>query len=213
MEKFMRLGRCLDRRLGHRLGRLAPILLTATLAGCGSFGAIGLGPMDQPKVVDTDTLPPVAAAPIEASALPPPGPTTPDTLPPTPPGAATLPPATDATLQPAAPAAQPTTTVAAPTTVAHAELGRTDLLGGWSLKSGSESCQLFMTLTSWTGGYRASTRGCQSPALKSISAWSLAGSQVVLAGPGGAPVARLSPAGTNNFQGTVDPGQPVSFSR
>ncbi len=44
-----------------RLGRLAPILLTAALAGCGSFGAVGLGPVDQQRVVDNDTLPPVAA--------------------------------------------------------------------------------------------------------------------------------------------------------
>lgn len=200
-----------------RLSRLAPILFTAALAGCGSFGAVGLGPMDQPKVADNDTLPPVAAAPIEKSALPPPGPTTAETLPAVPPGSSTLPPAADATLQPGAaapaPAAPTTTTVAAPTTAARAELGRTDLLGGWSLKSGGESCQLFMTLTSWTGGYRASTRGCQSATLKGISAWSLSGSQVVLAGAGGAPVARLSPAGTNNFQGTSDSGQPVSFSR
>ena len=41
-------------------------------------------------------------------------------------------------------------------------VGRTDLLGGWTITSGGDSCQLFMTLTSWTGGYRASTRGCNS---------------------------------------------------
>ena len=71
-----------------------------------------------------------------------------------------------------------------------------------------------MTLTSWTGGYRASTRGCQSPALKSISAWSLSGSQVVLAGASGAPVARLSSAGGNRFNGQIEGGAAaVSFYR
>ncbi len=196
-----------------RVGRLAPILLTAALAGCGSFGAVGLGPVDQQRVVDNDTLPPVAAAPIEKSALPPPAadPNAPG-LPAVPPASATLPPADAATLPPATPAT-PAPVTAPNTSTARAELGRTDLLGGWSLKSGGESCQLFMTLTSWTGGYRASTRGCTSPTLKGISAWSLAGSQVVLAGSGGAPVARLSPAGTNRFEGSADSGQPVSFSR
>ncbi|MBZ9937154.1 AprI/Inh family metalloprotease inhibitor [Mesorhizobium sp. BR1-1-16] len=192
-----------------RLSRLAPIMLTAALAGCGSFGAVGLGPMDQPRPVDNDTLPPVASAPVEKSALPPP-PVDPNaqTLPPSPPSSATLPPA-DAASLPATTAPQ-----GAPgATVARAELGRTDLLGGWSLRSGSESCQLFMTLTSWTGGYRASTRGCQSPTLKGISAWSLNGSQVVLAGAGGAPVAHLNAAGTNSFAGTADSGQPIAFSR
>ncbi len=193
-----------------RLSRLAPIMLTAALAGCGSFGAVGLGPMDQPKPVENDTLPPVASAPVEKSALPPP-PVDPNApgLPPGPPASATLPPADAASLPPAS----TTTTPAAGATTARAELGRTDLLGGWSLKSGGDSCQLFMTLTSWTGGYRASTRGCQSPTLKGISAWSLNGSQVVLAGAGGAPVAHLNSAGTNSFAGTADSGQPISFSR
>lgn len=191
-----------------RLSRLAPVMLTAALAGCGSFGAVGLGPMDQ-QPVQSDTLPPVASAPVTKSALPPP-PVDPNaqTLPPSPPASATLPPADAASLPPAAGA-----TPAAPAQQqARAELGRTDLLGGWTLKSGSDSCQLFMTLTSWTGGYRASTRGCQSPTLKGISAWSLSGSQVVLAGAGGAPVAQLSQAGTNRFEGSAS-GQPVSFSR
>jgi hypothetical protein len=69
-----------------------------------------------------------------------------------------------------------------------------------------------MTLTTWTGGYRASTRGCNSTLLKSISAWSLQGSQVVLAGQGGAAVARLSSAGSNRFDGQAN-GQAISFYR
>lgn len=193
------------------LSRFAPILFATALAGCGSFGAVGLGPMDQPQPVQSDTLPPVASAKVEKSALPPPPvdpnaavaalPTDPNALPP-----GTTPPAD--TTQPA-PAATP-----APTTTARAELGRTDLLGGWTLKSGGDSCQLFMTLTSWTGGYRASTRGCQTATLKSISAWSLSGSQVVLSGANGSPVARLNSAGTNRFDGSTDsPAQAVSFYR
>jgi len=187
-----------------RLGRFAPLLLVTALAGCGSFGAVGLGPMDRAPP-ESDTLPPVASAPIEKSALPPP---------PMDPNAALATVPTDPNAVPGTPMA---TTPAAPpaTSVASgAEIGRTDLLGGWTLTSGSDSCQLFMTLTSWTGGYRASTRGCQSPTLKSISAWSLSGSQVVLAGTGGTPVAQLSAAGSSRFDGqTVSPAQPISFYR
>ncbi|MCX5494323.1 AprI/Inh family metalloprotease inhibitor [Kaistia dalseonensis] len=201
-----------------RLSRLAPMALALALAGCGSFGAVGLGPMEQSRPPESDTLPPVASAPIEKTTLPPPPGVTATTAP----NSAPLPPTTDANGQPlpGTPTAPGATTTAAappvstgPSTASGAELGRTDLLGGWTLTSGSESCQLFMTLTSWTGGYRASTRGCQSPTLKSISAWSLSGSNVVLSGNGGAPVANLSSAGGNRFNGQTTSSQPVSFYR
>ena len=97
---------------------------------------------------------------------------------------------------------------------APAAIGRTDLLGGWTITSSGDSCQLFMTLTSWTGGYRASTRGCTSDVLKSISAWNLQGRQVILAGQGGKPVAHLASSGTNRFDGQVDgQGAAVTFYR
>lgn len=92
-------------------------------------------------------------------------------------------------------------------------IGRTDLLGGWTIAVTGDSCQLFMTLTSWTGGYRASTRGCNNEVLKSISAWNLEGKQVVLAKQGGAPVARLQSVGNNRFDGSADGAGAVSFYR
>ena len=189
--------------------RLAPIGLVATLAaalsGCGSFGAIGLGPMErQQKPVVSDTLPPVASAPVTRNALAPP---------PMDPNAQTPPPITDGAMPGATPINAAPTTPPPVSTASGAEIGRTDLLGGWTLQSGGESCQLFMTLTSWTGGYRASTRGCQSPTLKSISAWSLNGSQVVLAGANGVSVASLSSSGKTQFNGQINGGAAVSFSR
>jgi hypothetical protein len=69
-----------------------------------------------------------------------------------------------------------------------------------------------MTLTSWTGGYRASTRGCTNTTLKSIQAWNLQGAQVVLAGQGGSPLATLASSGNNHFDGQAN-GQSVSFYR
>lgn len=182
---------------------LVPVVLTAALAGCGSFGAIGL-PWQRAA----------APAPADPAALPPVE-------------SATLPPVADGQQQQAgtafppgdtgeaAPLAQPQTALAGPAgSAGSGEIGRTDLLGGWTITSGGDSCQLFMTLTSWTGGYRASTRGCSSDLLKSISAWNLQGKQVVLAGQGGTPIAHLFPSGSNRFDGQTDgQGASVTFYR
>ena len=180
--------------------RFVPIALALALAGCGSVGAIG------PFGGKTLTPP----APVDTAGLPAttdPGPTsttaTTDTV-----ASEPLPaPADDqSTVASSAPASGPVKAAGA--------LGRTDLLGGWTITASGDSCQLFMTLTSWTGGYRASTRGCNNDMLKSISAWNLEGKQVVLAGSGGTPVARLQSSGNNRFDGTAE-GQstPVTFFR
>src|SRR5690349_9270266 len=127
-----------------RIGFLAPVAFAVALSGCGSIGAIGISPKAE---ATTDTVNPVAVSPVETSTLPPvagaPTASSPvvGAQPPTQPGAVA-----SAAPQPASPGA----------------LGRTDLLGGWTIASSGDSCQLFMTLTSWTGGYRASTRGCSS---------------------------------------------------
>ncbi|SDR23874.1 AprI/Inh family metalloprotease inhibitor [Pseudovibrio sp. Tun.PSC04-5.I4] len=91
-------------------------------------------------------------------------------------------------------------------------LGRTDLLGGWSVSSGGDNCKLFMTLTKWSGGYRANTRGCNDASLSQISAWNLNGNQVVLKDAGGGNVATLSGAGTS-FAGQTASGSSISFAR
>ncbi len=185
---------------------VVPIALVVALAGCGSFGAIGL-PWKRNATADQQPLPPPGApAPVESSSLPPPG---------TDASGAPLPPSdgTDASLQPLAPPAGTTTALNAPTDAGVAgTVARTDLLGGWTITSGTDSCQLFMTLTSWTGGYRASTRGCNSALLKGVSAWNLNGVNVVLAGQGGAPLATLTSSGNNRFDGTAN-GQPITFYR
>ncbi|MGQ7793914.1 AprI/Inh family metalloprotease inhibitor [Faunimonas sp. B44] len=93
------------------------------------------------------------------------------------------------------------------------DVGRTDLLGGWTVSSGGSSCQLFMSLTSWSGGYRATTRGCSAPALQGVSAWNLEGRQVTLVDQSGATVARLYPSSKTQFNGQTSGGAAVSFSR
>lgn len=65
------------------------------------------------------------------------------------------------------------------------------LIGGWTLASSAgETCQLSMNLTTWSGGYRASTRGCVSDELKAIGAWDVAGKEILLKDASGSVVAR-----------------------
>ncbi len=186
---------------------LVPITLVVALAGCGSIGAIGL-PWKRDKQVTQQPMTPATPSPqnsVESTDLGPPA----DSQ------VAGLPADTGATAaeQPLSPPAG-STAMTAPATGSGANggIGRTDLLGGWTITSGSDSCQLFMTLTSWTGGYRASTRGCATELLKSISAWNLQGSSVVLAGQGGSPVATLASSGNNRFDGQAN-GQGITFYR
>jgi hypothetical protein len=185
------------------IGRFSPVLLVFVLAGCGSLGAIGIGSNNRAQ---SDQLQPAALPPVQTGNLPPLSDG----------GLATYPPAgtgSDLSAQPLPPPGTIDTAVAAPV-AGGGELGRTDLLGGWTIAANGDSCQLFMTLTSWTGGYRASTRGCSSETLMSISAWNLQGSQVVLSAQAGGELARLNPAGSGRFDGQViADGAPVSFYR
>jgi hypothetical protein len=106
------------------------------------------------------------------------------------------------------------TTAATPApTAGGIEVGRTDLLGGWTINAAGESCQLFMTLTTWSGGYRASTRGCKNPELQKISAWNLEGRQIQLLNDSNATVARLFAASKTQYNGQAEGGGPVSVSR
>ncbi len=112
-----------------------------------------------------------------------------------------------AALDPNAAAAPP------PPVVSSNELGRTDLLGGWTIAAAGDSCQLFMTLTTWAGGYRASTRGCVSPQFQGISAWNLESGQVQLLDDAGTTVARLYPTTKSQLDGQTPGGGPVTVTR
>lgn len=182
----------------------APILMTVALSGCGAVGAIGLHPFAK-KGPETSVaeITPAPAGRIESTDLPPAGGSGPGTTSST--GGSSM-----AMTEPAT--GTPPIANGAPL-AAGVEVSRTDLLGGWTLTNGTESCQLFMTLTSWTGGYRASTRGCTSEALKTISAWNVEGKQVVLAGAGGAPVAQLVASAQGRFEGQLTSGSTISFYR
>lgn len=93
-------------------------------------------------------------------------------------------------------------------------ISRTDLLGAWTLASGAEQCRLNVNLTNWTGGYRASSRGCQSSNLQRINAWKLVGNQVVLLAEDGATeLVRLNSTSPSRFDGQSSSGQAVSVFR
>lgn len=113
------------------------------------------------------------------------------------------------------PLAQPTDLASTPVTApANAqEVGRTDLLGGWKVSSAGDNCMAFMTLTTWSGGYRANTRGCASPALTGIAAWDLNGNQVVLKDGSGTIVAQLYSSAAGQFNGQTSTGAPISLYR
>lgn len=87
---------------------------------------------------------------------------------------------------------------------AAAEVRKADLIGGWTLASAGETCQLSMNLTTWSGGYRASTRGCVSDELKAVGAWDVAGKEILLKDASGAVVARLYAAAPNRYSGLTD---------
>ncbi|MCX2724416.1 protease inhibitor Inh/omp19 family protein [Roseibium salinum] len=93
------------------------------------------------------------------------------------------------------------------------QVGRTDLLGGWKVASAGDNCMAFMTLTSWSGGYRANTRGCTAPVLAGISAWDLSGNQVVLKDGSGVTVAQLYSSAPGQFSGQTSTGAPISLRR
>jgi hypothetical protein len=170
--------------------------LTALLAaGCSISNPFG---RDRPR--SERTTPVVAAPAPSVTAMP---------LPP-PPGAEAAPPASG--LAALDPAAQGTTTGAVPAS-RDVQLGRTDFLGSWTIAAAGDSCQLSVALTTWTGGYRASTRGCSNTALQSISAWNMEAGQVQLLSDTGATVARLYPASKTQLNGQTEGGGPVSVSR
>jgi hypothetical protein len=132
-------------------------------------------------------------------------------------GATLLPPEDDAAAQAPSglaaldPSASVETSISA--SAGEGEIGRTDLLGGWTINAAGDSCQLFMTLTTWAGGYRASTRGCVNAAFQGISAWNIEGGQIQLLNDAGTTVARLYAASKTQLNGQTPGGGPIAVTR
>ncbi|KAB0677586.1 protease inhibitor Inh/omp19 family protein [Aureimonas leprariae] len=175
----------------------AALVALAALAACQSA---------QPAA-DYGRPAPIAAAPsgvVQSSQLPPPPP------PPPPVEQAAVPPAPAVDT---AAAAGGTPQTSAPTQTASAEpLKREGLVGAWKVSTGGGSCQIFMALTKWTGGYRAASRGCPGQ-VADVSAWDVSGGQVVLKDSGGTTVANLSSSGGTRYDGSTSGGQQISLYR
>ncbi|MEP3629510.1 MAG: AprI/Inh family metalloprotease inhibitor [Hyphomicrobiales bacterium] len=84
--------------------------------------------------------------------------------------------------------------------------GRNAVLGAWNVSTNADSCALNLSLTTWTGGFRASTRKCSTDQLLGIGAWNVAGKQLSLFNKTGGLIARLVVSGDNRFDGTTETG-------
>ncbi len=178
----------------NRNARLAIILLlSVSAAGCQR---LGLGQSNPPPLPAAPT-PPVASQPLE-----PLSPVESDSL--------------DPVVEPGQLPGEQTglgQPMSSEPPASAREIGRSDMLGGWSLASGSDNCKLFMTLTTWSGGYRANTRGCGDEGLKGIAAWDLNGRQVILKDSSGTTVAQLYASAPERFNGQTALGASISVFR
>jgi hypothetical protein len=91
-------------------------------------------------------------------------------------------------------------------------LTRGEVLGAYRVTTTGGNCQIILSLTQWTGGYRAASRGCPGT-VADVSAWDVSGSQVVLKDSGGTTVANLNSAGGSRYEGTTTSGQQISLYR
>jgi hypothetical protein len=187
-----------ERRAGP-VQATAALILVSALSGCGRLGLTDFSGYQQPAY---EALAPSPSAAVESGDL--------QALPPLPDASPTV---ATADLPPVEPVPGPAAPVAAVAPARAVAVSRTAVLGTWRLTSNADDCQISMALTSWSGGYRASTRGCTSPDLQRISAWDLTGNQVSLKGPDGATVATLSSAGAEQFSGQTATQAPVSLTR
>ena len=88
-----------------------------------------------------------------------------------------------------------------------------DLIGAWSAATPVATCSINLSLTTWQGGYRASTRNCGDVQVAGLTAWSVEGQQVLLKGVDGAPLARLYRTGPTRYAGQLETGEPVTVFR
>lgn len=225
-----------------RLVAMVSLSLGLTGCGTGMGGGFGGGspaplPASPVAPVTSGALQPLVVTPMQTqpnqagqivggqpaapAAAVPPVPATPGAplvagqpIPPGAPGVAGAPPVPG---QPGVPGqvamATPEAPAKAPSADSSVAVSRSELSGGWTLRSGGESCQLTLSLSQWTGGYRASQRGCSSPDIARISAWSIEGKQVTLRGSDGSTVATLYASTKEQFNGVTSTRKPISFSR
>ncbi len=171
----------------RNLYTLIALSALVALAGCQRMG------LNRPLFGQPEPLEPAPVAGVQTGQLPPPGqgqgqfPDAPQTTGPTP-----------EELQNVAANAPDVT--------------RDSMVGRWTIATSGSTCDVFLALTQWTGGYRAASRGCADQA-STISAWNVVGKEVVLNDSSGNRFAGLYKTGESRFEGTTATGQPISLSR
>ncbi|MBV6657452.1 MAG: AprI/Inh family metalloprotease inhibitor [Devosiaceae bacterium] len=98
-------------------------------------------------------------------------------------------------------------------TDSSADVTEDDLIGAWSASTPTATCSINLSLTNWTGGFRASTRNCGDVQLATLSAWSVEGRQVILRGTDGEPLGRLFRTGETRYAGQLETGQALTVFR
>ena len=169
------------------------VAVLATLSGCQRSGFGGMMPMRGPQADPLTQPQPINPAPVggvQSSDLSEPGQSPVDT---------------DAN----APTAAGGNQVA---TGSGQAVTKEELIGRWTLSSSGQSCDIFLSLTKWTGGFRAASRGC-SGSMALIAAWDVKGSRVVLADSAGSMVAQLFKTASERYDGSAAGGVGVSLSR
>jgi len=96
--------------------------------------------------------------------------------------------------------------------VSSQPLSRNSVLGAYKVTTTGGNCQIILSLTKWSGGYRAASRGCPGK-VADVSAWDVSGSQVVLKDNGGSTVASLNSSGGNRYEGQTTGGQQITLYR
>lgn len=94
-----------------------------------------------------------------------------------------------------------------------AEVTQDDLIGVWSATTTSATCSINLSLTNWTGGFRASTRNCGDVQLASLGAWNVEGRQVFLKDGEGNTLARLFRTADTRYAGQLESGQAITVFR
>lgn len=91
-------------------------------------------------------------------------------------------------------------------------LSRNKVLGAYKVTTAGGNCQIILSLTKWSGGYRAASRGCPGT-VADVSAWDVSGSNVVLRNASGSQVASLASTGDARYDGQTQGGQAISLYR
>lgn len=109
--------------------------------------------------------------------------------------------------------AQPGTVQGAQPASGGPSISRDALAGSWVVASDNPDCRMILSLTTWSGGYRAATRRCNSAELSSISAWDVRGSTVALLDGNGNTVGNFSSSGPERYDGSTASGLAITLSR